>query len=364
MPESKNNMFLTNDQRWDAVKTRDTEARDAFVYAVTTTGIYCRPSCSSRRPNRKNVRFFNTGADAESAGFRACKKCKPEDSDNCSRIDDRILRACRIIDNSDQSPTLEQLGKAVGLSPFHFQKLFKSALGITPKEYAASRRMHRMKDNLKQGASVTDAIFDAGFGSNSRLYEHADRELGMTPTAYQNGAQGMVIQYALGRSFLGPVIVAATDKGICAIEFGPSPQALVDQLRQRFPKADIKKGREGFNRLVQTVTAFIESPSQGLNLPLDIQGTAFQRRVWKALQNIPAGTTATYSDLAEQIGQPKAVRAVANACAANKIAVAVPCHRVIRRDGNLGGYKWGLDRKQELLKKESVKAPEKTDRKK
>ena len=364
MPESNKQRFDTDARRWRAVEKRIPEAGDAFVYAVTTTGIYCRPSCSSRRPNRKNVRFFDTSADAESAGFRACKKCKPQDSDNCRRIDDRIVQACHIIDNSEQSPTLEQLGRAVGLSPYHFQRLFKSALGITPKEYAAGRRMHRMKDSLSQGASVTDAIFDAGFGSNSRLYENSDRELGMTPTTYQNGAQGMVIQYALGRSFLGPVIVAATDKGICAIEFGTSSQALVDQLRQRFPKADIKKGRDDFNRLVQTVTSFIESPSQGLNLPLDIQGTAFQRRVWKALQNIPAGTTATYSDLAEQIGQPKAARAVANACAANKIAVAVPCHRVIRRDGNLGGYKWGLDRKQELLKKESVKAPKKVTRKK
>ena len=357
MPDTKR--FTTDHQRRQAMQTRDPLAHNAFVYAVVTTGIYCRPTCSSRRPKPQNVRFYNTSTDAEAAGFRACKKCRPGDSGSFGKFDDRIVKACRIIENADQPPKLEKLAKAVELSPFYFQKLFKAALGVTPKEYATGKRMHRMKTGLSHGATVTDAIYEAGFGSNSRLYENSDRELGMPPTTYRNKGEGLVIQYALGQSFLGPVLVAATDKGICAIEFGRSAKELIDQLQATFSKADIKPGHDDFTKLVQAVTAFIESPDQDLKLPLDIQGTAFQRRVWKALQNIPAGTTATYSDVAEQIGRPKAVRAVANACASNKIAVAVPCHRVVRRDGNLGGYKWGLDRKQELLKREAVKAPKK-----
>jgi AraC family transcriptional regulator of adaptative response/methylated-DNA-[protein]-cysteine methyltransferase len=351
--------FATDDQRRQAVQNRDPMADNAFVYGVATTGIYCRPTCPSRRPNPKNIRFFNTGKDAESAGFRPCKKCRPGDSDKIADIDHRVVRACRIIENADQPPTLDQLAKTVGLSPFYFQKLFKSALGVTPKEYAAGQRIDRMKKGLNKGSAVTDAIYNAGFGSNSRLYENIDRELGMTPSAYQNKGKGRTIQYAVGQSFLGPVLVAATDKGICAIEFGPSSEDLIDQLHETFSKADLQPAGNDFNNWVQTVVAYIESPPQVLDLPLDIQGTAFQRQVWKALQNISPGTTATYSDVAEQIGKPKAVRAVANACAANKIAVAVPCHRVVRQDGNLGGYKWGLDRKQELLKREAIKAPKK-----
>ena len=345
--------FSTDAQRWDALQTRAPHAEGAFFYAVKTTGVYCRPTCAARKPNRENVLFFARREEAEAAGFRPCRRCTPDVAAPRDRRLNTVLRACDLIEAADEPPALDVLAEAVGLSASHLHRLFKATIGVTPKAYADALRLRRLKAGLAQDVSVTQAIYDAGFNASSRFYENADRHLGMTPTQYKQGAADVPICYATANSALGWVIIAATPRGICLIEFGPSPEALAKLLRDRLPEADIHEDHAAFADAVAQVTAYIETPQQGLDLPLDVQGTAFQRRVWEALQSIPPGATQTYAEVAEQIGRPKAVRAVAGACAANKIALAVPCHRVVRADGGLGGYRWGVERKEALLRREA-----------
>jgi AraC family transcriptional regulator of adaptative response/methylated-DNA-[protein]-cysteine methyltransferase len=347
------NPIPTDQTRWEAIVQRNRQADGVFVYGVLTTGVYCRPGCPSRLPDRENVRFFDTSEEAERAGFRPCKRCSPNAPERQGTHAEAIVQACKTIEESEEPPSLNELAEAAGLSPFYFHRLFKKIVGVTPKQYALQKRLNRVRAHLQQGSTVTEAVYEAGFASSSRFYHDTTTTLGMKPTDYKNGAHGMYIRYAIARSYLGWVLVAATAQGICTVDFGDSPEILKEGLRARFPKAELQDSDPGFDALVAKVLAFIESPHLGFDLPLDIQGTAFQRRVWKALQEIPAGTTTSYSDIAARIGQPKAARAVAQACAANTIAVAIPCHRVRRGDGEPGGYRWGVERKRALLERES-----------
>ena len=346
-------LFSTEEQRWGAVVRRDPSADGAFLYAVRTTGVYCRPICRSRRPNRKNVEFFPDCAHAERAGFRPCMKCRPKALTPQPAARRAVLRACRMIDEAAEPPALKTLAGAAGLSPAYFQRLFKSIVGVSPRDYAAARRTSRLQGGLAGGGSVTGAILDAGFGSTSPLYTNVARTLGMKPSEFKGGGEGVRIRYAVARSFLGWVVVAATDRGICTIEFGDSPAELRSRLTDRFPRAELQGDDPGFTDQVKRVLRFIAAPGRGLDLPLDIRGTSFQRQVWKALQAIPAGATATYSEIAGRIGRPGAARAVARACASNRLAVAIPCHRIVRSDGAPGGYRWGLARKRALIERES-----------
>jgi AraC family transcriptional regulator of adaptative response/methylated-DNA-[protein]-cysteine methyltransferase len=339
--------FSTDNRRWAAVLRRDRRADGAFVYAVKTTGVYCRPACPARLPKRTNVRFFPTGRDAERAGYRACKRCGQGPDHGA------VVRACQMIDEAAEPPSLNELADAVGLSPFYFHRLFKSVVGVTPKSYADARRVRRFQEGLREGQPVTRAMYEAGFGSSSRCYEGAAGNLGMTPSAYRNGGAGQVIRVAVAPCHLGWVLVAATEKGVCGIEFGDTAGALKEGLAGRFPNAELRGDDPDFAAWVGAVLRLIDAPGQGSDLPLDIRGTAFQRRVWEALRAIPAGTTATYGEIAARVGSPAAVRAVANACAANPVAVAIPCHRVIGQDGELRGYRWGLRRKRALLEREA-----------
>ncbi|MBN1250243.1 MAG: bifunctional DNA-binding transcriptional regulator/O6-methylguanine-DNA methyltransferase Ada [Anaerolineae bacterium] len=346
--------YQTDTARWEAVVQRDPEAADAFVYAVVTTGIYCRPGCPSRLPNRENVRFHDSWESAEAAGFRPCKRCTPQSPAESDAGLRAVIDACRIIEAAERSPSLRELADAVGYSPYHFQRLFKERVGITPKQYAMEKRADRVREGLQAEPTVTQAIYGAGFESAGRFYESAAPVLGMKPSQYKHGAEGLSIRYALAQSYLGWVLVAATEQGICRIDFGNTPEALVGRLRADFPRADLQTDSPGFDTVVHEVLALLEAPDRGLSLPLDIQGTAFQRRVWSVLQQIPAGATASYSEIAAKIGSPKGARAVAQACASNRLAVAVPCHRVVRSDGGLGGYRWGLERKRAILERESA----------
>ena len=347
------NSYSSEQARWEAVLGRDSQADGAFVYGVVTTGIYCRPGCSSRRPNRDNVRFFLTSAEAEQAGFRPCKRCTPQAPAGQPAHAEAIAQACRLIDESEGDPTLAELAAAVDLSPSYFHRLFKQQVGITPKQYAMEKRLGRVRAGLKTEATVTEAIYDAGFASSSRFYQDVTGKLGMKPSEYRNGAQGLHIQYATAQSHLGWTLVATTGRGICAIDLADSPQALETRLHEKFPKAEVIERDPGLGAVVSQVLDLLESPQDGLDLPLDLQGTAFQRRVWLALREIPSGTTASYGEIAARIGQPKAARAVARACATNPVAVAIPCHRVVRSDGGLGGYRWGSERKRQLLEQET-----------
>jgi AraC family transcriptional regulator of adaptative response/methylated-DNA-[protein]-cysteine methyltransferase len=346
------NSYSTDDARWRAVADRDPEADGAFVYAVATTGIYCRPGCPARLPKRENVRFFDTIAEAESAGFRPCMRCAPDAGSLKERHVDAVARACRMIEEAELSISLAALAAAVGISPHHFHRIFKAQTGVTPRAYFAAHRGRRVRDQLGRADSVTEAIYEAGFNANSRFYEGSNDMLGMTPTAFRAGGAGETIRFAIGQSTLGALLVAATEKGICAIFLGDDPDRLARDLQDAFPKAEITGDDKDFDAMVAQVVGFVERPAIGLDLPLDIRGTAFQRQVWEALQSVPPGMTASYTDIARQIGQPKSVRAVATACAANKIAVAIPCHRIVRTDGSLSGYRWGVERKGELLQRE------------
>lgn len=345
-------MFTSTESRWHAVVKRDQAAEGKFYYAVKTTGVYCRPGCASRRPHRENVGFFDSCADAERAGYRACKRCRPNSASARERRVQMVARACRDLERAQPVPTFEQLARTAGLSPWHFHRLFKEIVGITPKKYAATHRMQRFRRGLKHNGSVTAAIYAAGFGSSARAYRNAADQLGMTPSVYRSGAGGITMRYATARCFLGAVIVAVSDRGICAIELGDSAKVLCATLQSRFPKATLVSAGCGLSAIVEEVVGFIDAPEKRFNLPLDIQGTAFEQRVWSALRRIPHGTTESYSDIARRIGQPRAVRAVARACAANKIAVVIPCHRVVRSDGELSGYRWGAQRKRALLVQE------------
>ena len=338
--------------RWTAVLARDTRFDGRFYYSVATTGVYCRPSCPARRPGRKHVRFHDTPALAEAAGFRACKRCKPDQASLRAQHEAKVAQACRLIEAADAPPTLDALAKAIGLSPHHFHRLFKAALGVTPKGYATAHRNKRARHALAQSATVTQAIYDAGFNSNGRFYATSTQTLGMTPRSFRAGGAGAEIKYAIGTCSLGSILIAASDKGVCAIPLGDAPSPLLEALHRQFARAQIVGGDKDFEALAAKVIAFVETPDIGLDLPLDIRGTAFQHRVWGALRRIPAGTTASYAAIAEAIGAPKSARAVAGACAANRLAVAIPCHRVVRGDGSLSGYRWGVERKRALLARE------------
>ena len=340
------------DPRWQALLARDSSRDGAFVYAVKTTGVYCRPACPSRLPKPANVEFFDDCAAAEAAGYRACRRCKPEQAPLSARRSALVAEACRLIEDADEAPSLDALAEQADLSPFHFHRVFKAATGLTPKGYADAHRARRMRDELASGESVTSAIYGAGFNSSGRFYAEADKRLGMKPSAFRKGGVEAEIRFAIGQCSLGAILVAQSARGICAILLGDDPEALIRDLEDRFPNANLIGGDEGFEDLVARVVGFVEAPDLGLDLPLDVRGTVFQERVWRALRDIPAGETVSYGDLAERIGAPKAVRAVAGACAANKIAVAIPCHRVVRNDGGLSGYRWGVDRKRALLARE------------
>lgn len=343
------------DPRWQAVLTRDRAADGRFVYAVATTGIYCRPSCASRAAKPENVRFYATGADAEKDGFRPCKRCRPDRAPLAEDHAARIEKACRYIEAAEESPALDAVAREAGMSPFHFHRVFKAVTGVTPKAYASAHRANRVRRALSDPeATVTQAVYDAGFNSNGRFYATSNEVLGMKPTEYRAGGANAEIRFAVGECSLGAILVAASARGVCAISLGDDADALVRDLQDRFPKARLIGGDAGFERLVATVVGFVEAPRRGLDLPLDIAGTAFQQRVWQALRAIPAGMTASYAEIARRIGAPSAVRAVAQACAANKIAVAIPCHRVVRNDGALSGYRWGVERKRALLDREAA----------
>lgn len=349
---------ITNENEdlyWDALVERNARFDGVFFYGVETTGIYCRPTCKSRRPQRQNVRFFLSTTEAEDAGFRPCKRCTPHDESTDHDRHAVILKACSTIDQAARPPALRTLADAAGLSPFYFQRLFKRIVGITPRQYFDEKRVGRMRDNLRQGQTITEAIYDSGFGSNSRFYSQAAEMLGMPPSVYKRGAKDQHIRYSIAQSHLGWVLVAATQRGVCAIEFGESRAALEKRLTLRFPSAVIEEEDTQTSGWIAEVVAFLDTPSKEMDLPLDIQGTAFQRQVWQALKSIPYGSTASYAEIAVKIGRPAAVRAVAQACAANKIALAIPCHRAIRSDGSLGGYRWGAERKKKILELEQGK---------
>jgi AraC family transcriptional regulator of adaptative response/methylated-DNA-[protein]-cysteine methyltransferase len=346
--------FASSDARWDAVRRRDRGADGAFYYSVLTTGVYCRPSCAARLPRRANVAFHATCQEAEAAGFRPCKRCRPNEEPLAERHASVVAQACRQIEDAEEAPSLDALARSAGMSRFHFHRVFKAITGVTPKAYAAAWRARRVRDELAQRTTVTEAIYGAGFNSSGRFYAASSDLLGMTPSAFRAGGDGTSIRFAVGECSLGSILVAATDKGICAIQFGDDPDALVRDLQDRFPKALLVGGDGRFEHLVAEVVGLVEAPAQGLDLPLDLRGTAFQQRVWQALRAIPIGSTASYAEVAERIGQPKAVRAVAQACGANPIAVAIPCHRVVRTDGAPSGYRWGAERKRTLLAREKA----------
>ena len=342
------------DSRWAALAARDAGADGRFVYAVRTTGVYCRPSCPARTPNRGNVVFHPSCADAEAAGFHPCRRCRPNEPSLAERQKEAVARACRLIDEAETPPPLDALASAVGFSPFHFHRVFRAVTGITPRAYAAARRAGRVASGLQEAATVTEALYEAGYNAPSRFYAGATERLGMTPSAYRKGGVGMRIRFAVAQCALGALLVAASDRGLCAILLGDDPDALARELQDRFPQAELSGGEPAFEGWVAQVVGFVEAPGRGLDLPLDIGGTAFQQRVWAALRAIPLGQTATYADIARAIGAPAAVRAVALACGANRLAVAIPCHRVVRSDGALSGYRWGVARKRDLLTREGA----------
>jgi len=347
------NTFNTELSRWQAVIQRNPESDNEFVYGVVTTGIYCRPVCPSRMPNRENVQFFETPQMAEDAGFRPCKRCTPQNMTAPNTALDAVTEACKIMDESETAYTLNQLADVVGLSPYHFHRLFKRTVGITPKQYAMEKRKERMRTNLQKESTVTEAIYNSGYDSGSRFYEKAETTLGMKPSEFQKGGEGQSIRYGIVQSYLGWVLVAVTERGVCQIDFDDSSEILKMRLGNNFPKASLLDEDSTITKIIEQTLTFLEVPVQKFDIPLDIQGTAFQRRVWKALQDIQPGTTASYGDIAKNIGNPKAARAVAQACASNNIAIAIPCHRVVRSNGDLGGYRWGIERKQKILKRES-----------
>jgi AraC family transcriptional regulator, regulatory protein of adaptative response / methylated-DNA-[protein]-cysteine methyltransferase len=345
-----------NDPRWVSVVARNAEADGSFYYSVRTTGVYCRPSCAARLARPENVGFYKTREEAEKAGFRPCKRCQPDRPSLAEQYAAKVTQACRIIEEAETTPVLEELAKRTGMSPYHFHRVFKHVTGLTPRQYGAAQREKRVRYELGYSGAVgtvTDAIFDAGYNSNSRFYEKADDILGMTPSNYRAGGIDTEIRFAIGECSLGSILVAQSDRGICAIFLGDDPDKLACDLQDSFPRASLIGGDDDFEQLVAKVVGFIEAPGIGLDLPLDIRGTTFQQRVWQALREIPVGQTASYTDIAKRIGSPKAIRAVAQACATNALAVAVPCHRVMRNDGALSGYRWGVERKRALLRREA-----------
>lgn len=346
-----NTLPITEDPRWAQLLARDPQA--TFVYAVRTTGIYCRPACPSRRARPEHVTFFADAGEAQAAGYRPCRRCRPEAESEQQRWAARITHACRQLEEGDP-PTLAALAADAGVTPWHFHRRFRALTGVTPRAYAAARRAERLRDGLPQAASVTEAIYAAGYGSSSRFYAASPAALGMAPQHFRRGGQGERITFAVGECSLGALLVAQSDRGLCAILLDASPEALVQQLQDRFPRAELAAAGPAFAQVMAQVAGLMDQPQAGLPLPLDIRGTLFQQRVWQALCAIPPGTTVSYRALATQIGMPSAVRAVALACAANPLAVAIPCHRVVRQDGALSGYRWGVERKRALLQREGA----------
>lgn len=345
---------VMEDRRWALLKSREPEAVGQFVYAVKTTGIFCLPTCSAKLPKPENVIFFNGVQEAEDAGFRACLRCRPKDGSLQKKQADLVTQACRLLEESDANLGLNQLAEQMGLSPYHFHRIFKAATGLTPKAYARGKRQERLQQALERETSVTTAVYESGFESSSGFYVEAERSLGMSPGKFKKGGVGEVLHFSVGPSRLGLVLVAKSQKGLCAIFLGEDSAQLEQQLREKFPKAEVRPAGADFEETLAQVIAFVEKPGKELGLPLDIRGTVFQQRVWQALGQIPLGSTKTYTEVAKQLGQPNSVRAVASACAANALAVAIPCHRVLRQDGSLAGYRWGVERKKELLSREQT----------
>jgi AraC family transcriptional regulator of adaptative response/methylated-DNA-[protein]-cysteine methyltransferase len=353
---------VAHDPRWARIVARDKSADGAFWYSVATTGVYCRPSCPSRRANPANVQLHDTLQAAKATGFRPCRRCNPDGPSLEAANAAMVADACRRIEESEDEPPLAELAAAAGRSPGYFHRVFKAITGLTPKDYAAARRAARVRQGLEDGASVTAAIYDAGFNSSGRFYEKSTGMLGMTPTRYRSGGTNEDIRFAVGESSLGAILVASSRKGVASILLGDDPDALVRDLQDRFPKARLIGGDRDYEALVSRVVGLVEAPALGLDLPLDVRGTAFQQRVWQALRDIPAGRTVSYAEIAGRVGAPKATRAVAAACAANAHAVVIPCHRVIRKDGALSGYAWGAERKRALLDREAGEAADNAHR--
>ena len=344
---------ISNEDLWQAVVTRDKEYDGRFVYAVRSTGIYCRPTCPSRRPRREQASFFTAPTDARMEGYRACLRCLPDGPPDAGQSD-LVRRACEYIREYDeQTPTLAQLGAALGASPSHLQRVFKHNTGLTPRQYAAAWKMERFKSLVKDGEDVSSAMYDAGFSSPSRLYENSEGQLGMTPAAYRKGAPGVTIYHAVVESPLGRLLVAATERGICSVKLGATASELTGELQSEFPAAKHLEDADRLGQWMGVIVKYLEGSLPRIDLPLDVRATAFQRRVWQLLQSIPYGETRTYQEVAQELGLINSSRAVGRACASNPTALVVPCHRVLRKDGGLGGYRWGLDRKEALLALES-----------
>ena len=352
-PKTRAAGVIEQDPRWGALAARSVAADGSFFYSVRTTGVYCRPSCGARLPRPENVRFHATRDEAERAGFRPCKRCRPDRPSLAEQHAATVTEICRLIETSSRVPALEALAARAGMSPFHFHRVFKGVTGLTPRAYAAAHRGERVRRELGKAPTVTAAIYDSGYSSNGRFYGESGQMLGMTPTEYRAGGARAEIRFAVGECSLGSILVARSDRGVCAIFLGDDPDALTRELQDRFPRATLIGADPAFEDVLAKVVGLIEAPGTGVDLPLDVRGTAFQQRVWRALREIPAGSTASYREIASRIGAPRAVRAVAHACAVNPVAVAIPCHRVVRSDGGLAGYRWGVERKRELLEREA-----------
>ena len=344
-----------SDPRWAVVAARDARADGRFFYSVRTTGVYCRPSCAARLARPENIRFHATGKAAQDAGFRPCQRCKPDQASLAEQHAASVTAACRVIESLERLPRLKDLARQAGVSTYHFHRVFKQITGLTPRAYAVAHRNQRMRDRLAGSATITEAIFDAGYNSSGRFYAKSKEVLGMLPGNYRAGGVNEEIRFAIGECSLGAILVASSERGVCAILMGDDADVLARDLQDRFARATLIGGDAKFEQVVATVVAFVEAPGIGLALPLDVRGSAFQQRVWNALREVPSGATLSYSELASRIGAPKSVRAVAGACAANALAVAIPCHRVVRADGSLSGYRWGVERKRTLLDREAQK---------
>lgn len=360
-PVTGKTIISEDDARWQRVLSRSTARDQPFVYAVKTTGIYCLPGCPSKHPKRENVEFFDSPEQAQAAGYRACKRSNCVGQTLSQQRAALVSRACEIIEQAEQLPSLNELAEQLNLSPFHFHRVFKASTGLTPKAYAAAHRARKVRTQLQRGALVTEAMYDAGFNASSRFYEASAGVLGMKPSDYRAGGANTDISFAVAQCSLGAILVAQSQRGVCAILLGDDPEALVYEIQNIFPHANLIGDDPAFDQLVASVISFVEAPAIGLDLPLDLRGSAFQERVWQALRTIPVGTTASYADIARIIGAPKSYRAVAQACGANTLAVAVPCHRVVRSDGHLSGYRWGIERKRTLLEREAQLAALATD---
>ncbi|MEX0731796.1 MAG: bifunctional DNA-binding transcriptional regulator/O6-methylguanine-DNA methyltransferase Ada [Aquisalimonadaceae bacterium] len=344
---------ILGDPRWIAVTARDRTADGRFFYSVRSTGVYCRPSCAARPAKPENVRFHDTVEDAERAGFRPCKRCRPDQPPLAEQHATTVAGLCRLIEQSAGVPTLHQLAAHAGFSTYYVHRIFKAVTGLTPRAYAQAHRARRVRAELGHSPTVTEAVYNAGYNSSGRFYETSNKVLGMTPTTFRAGGVDTDMRFAVGACYLGGILVAASERGVCAIMLGDDPERLLRDLQDAFPRANLIGGDAEFEQLVSRVVGFVEAPRLGLDLPLDVRGTAFQQRVWQALREIPVGATSSYTAIADRLGLPNAVRAVAGACAANTLAVAIPCHRVVRKDGSLSGYRWGVERKRALLAREA-----------